>query len=83
VWAPIGERPIAHRHHRFDWLYVTAFASLATGETFWYLSRIFEALLETFAWEAEAGLARIILLVLDNAAEQSLPLRRYGMGRSI
>jgi hypothetical protein len=40
-------------------------------------------LLETFAWEAEAGLARIILLVLDNAAEQSLPLRRYGMGRSI
>jgi transposase len=27
----------------------------------------FEALLETFAREAEAGLGRIILLVLDNA----------------
>jgi transposase len=27
----------------------------------------FEALLETFAREAEAGLARIIVLVLDNA----------------
>jgi hypothetical protein len=26
VWAPIGERPIAHGHHRFDWLYVTAFS---------------------------------------------------------
>jgi transposase len=72
VWAPIGERPIAHGHHRFDWLYVTAFASPATGETFWYLSNgvskeFFEALLETFAREAEAGLGRIILLVLDNA----------------
>jgi transposase len=72
VWAPIGERPIAHGHHRFDWLYVTAFVSPATGETFWYLSNgvskeFFEALLETFAREAEAGAARIILLVLDNA----------------
>jgi hypothetical protein len=51
VWAPIGKRPIAHGHHRFDWLYVTAFASPATGET-WYLSvgvskEFFEALLET------------------------------------
>ncbi len=72
VWAPIGERPIAHGHHRFDWLYVTAFASPATGETFWYLSdgvskEFFEALLETFTREVEAGLERIIVLVLDNA----------------
>lgn len=72
VWAPVGERPIAHVHDRFDWLYVTAFASPATGETFWYLSNgvskpFFEALLKTFAREAEAGLGRIILLVLDNA----------------
>ena len=39
---------------------------------FWYVSNgvskeFFEALLETFAREAEAGLSRIILLVLDNA----------------
>jgi len=72
VWAPVGERPIAPGHHRFDWLYVTAFASPATGETFWYLSNgvskpYFEALLETFAREAEAGSERILLLVLDNA----------------
>jgi transposase len=72
MWAPIGERPVAPGHHRFDWLYVTAFVSPATGETFWYLSNgvskeFFEALLETFAQEAEAGLSRIILLVLDNA----------------
>jgi Winged helix-turn helix len=38
VWAPIGERPIAHGHHRFDWLYVTAFVPPAAGETFWYVS---------------------------------------------
>ncbi len=62
----------SYGHHRFDWLYVTAFVSPATGETFWYLSNdvakeFFEALLETFAWGAEAGLSRIILLVLDNA----------------
>jgi len=37
VWAPVGERPTAHDHHRFDWLYVTAFVSPASGETFWYL----------------------------------------------
>jgi hypothetical protein len=76
VWAPVGERPIAHGHHRFDWLYVTAFASPATGETFWYLSdgvskEFFAALLETFAREAGAGVARIILLVLDNAGWHS------------
>ena len=76
VWAPVGERPIAPGHHRFDGLYVTAFASPATGETFWYLSNgvskpFFEALLETFAREAEAGVGRIILLVLDTAGWRS------------
>ena len=37
VRAPIGERPIAPGHHRFGWLYVTAFVSPASGETFWYV----------------------------------------------
>jgi hypothetical protein len=72
VWAPIGKRPIALGHHRFDWLYVTAFVSPATGETFWYVhdgvsKPFFEALLKTFAREAGAGRDRTILLVLDNA----------------
>jgi hypothetical protein len=76
VWAPIGERPIALGHHRFDWLYVTAFVSPATGETFWYLSDgvskpFFSALLETFAREAGAGVDRTIMLVLDNAGWHS------------
>jgi len=25
IWAPCGERPVAVGHHRFEWLYVTAF----------------------------------------------------------
>ena len=37
VWAPRGQRPTARGHHRFEWLYVTAFVSPATGESFWYL----------------------------------------------
>lgn len=72
VWAPVGERPIAHGHHRFEWLYVTAFVSPATGESFWYVSNgvskpFFEALLRLFAQEAGAGRDRRIVLVLDNA----------------
>jgi DDE superfamily endonuclease len=72
VWAPIGKRPIAAGHHRFEWLYVTVFVAPATGETFWYLSNgvckeFFEALLALFAREAGAGRERTIVLQLDNA----------------
>lgn len=78
VWAPRGERPVAVGHHRFEWLYVTAFVSPATGESFWYLStgvskQEFEALLALFAREAGAGRDRVILLVLDNAGWHSPP----------
>jgi hypothetical protein len=50
VWAPIGARPIALGHHRFKWLYVTAFVSPAADECFWHVSSgvskpFFEALL--------------------------------------
>ena len=72
VWAPVGERPIAHGHRRFEWLYVTAFVSPATGESFWSVSNgvskpFFEALLRLFAEEAGAGRERRIVLTLDNA----------------
>jgi transposase len=78
VWAPRGERPIAVGHHRFEWLYVTAFVSPATGESFWYLStgvskQDFEDVLALFAREAGAGRDRILLLVLDNAGWHSPP----------
>jgi len=72
IWAPRGKRPIAPGHHRFEWLYVTAFVSPSTGDSFWYLTdsvskRWFAAVLALFAKEAGAGPERIIILVLDNA----------------
>jgi transposase len=72
VWAPIGESPMALGHHRFEWCYVTAFVSPATGECFWYVRTgvskpYFEELLRAFAEEARAGRDRIIVLLLDNA----------------
>jgi transposase len=78
VWAPRGERPIARGHHRYQWFYVTAFVSPATGESFWYLStgvdkELFEDTLALFAREAGAGRDRIVLLVLDGAGWHTAP----------
>ena len=47
-------------HHRFQWLYVTAFVGPATGETVWYLTDtvskpLFAGLLDAFAREVGAG----------------------------
>ena len=72
VWVPVGKRQITPGHRRFDWLYVTAFVSPATGETFGYvqdsvLKPFFNALLESFTHEDGAGVNRTIVLVPDNA----------------
>jgi hypothetical protein len=79
VWAPRGERPIARGHHRFEWLYVTAFVSPATGESHWYVATgvdkaLFEDTLALFAREAGAGRDRVIILVLDGAGWHAAPL---------
>jgi transposase len=78
VWAPIGKRPIALGHHRYQWLYVTAFVQPASGETVWYLSNgiskpFFEKLLADFARTLGAGRDRIIILVLDGAGWHTEP----------
>lgn len=72
MWAPIGQRPVALGHHRYEWLHVTAFVQPASGDAVWYLSNgiskpFFEALLAAFANEVGAGRQRIAVLVLDNA----------------
>jgi transposase len=72
VWAPIGQRPTALGHHRYEWLHVTAFVQPTSGEAVWYLSTglskpLFEALLAAFARQTGAGRRRSIVLVLDNA----------------
>src|ERR687886_1375735 len=76
VWAAKGQRPMALGHHRYKWLYVTAFVLPSTGETFWSVSNgiskpFFAALLALFAREAGAGRERIIVLGLDNAGWHS------------
>jgi transposase len=78
VWAPKGERPIALGHHRYKWLYVTAFTQPLSGETVWYLSTgvstpFFAALLTAFAEETRAGRERSIVLVLDRAGWHTEP----------
>jgi DDE superfamily endonuclease len=72
VWAPIGERPIALGHHRFEWLYVTGFVEPETGQTVWSVGNtvrkeMFELILADFAKAVGAGAKRRIVLQLDNA----------------
>lgn len=78
VWAPIGQRPLALGHHRYDWLYLTAFVQPQRGEVVWYLSNgiskpFFEAVLDSFARATAAGRERVVVLVLDNAGWHSAP----------
>jgi transposase len=72
VWAPIGERPIALSHHRFEWLYVTGFVEPATGSTVWNVANnickaYFELVLADFAKSVGAGPNKRIVLQIDNA----------------
>ena len=72
VWAPIGERPIALGHHRFEWLYVTGFVEPSSGATVWNISNtiskpLFERVLADFATSVGAGKDRRVVLQLDNA----------------
>ena len=72
MWAPIGERPIALGHHRFEWLYLTGFVEPATGATVWNISngigkQMFELGLADFARSVGAGPNKRIVLQLDNA----------------
>ena len=85
VWAPKGERPIALGHHRYKWLYVTAFTQPLSGETIWYLSTgvskaFFAALLAAFAEESAAGRERSLVLVLDQAGWHTEPNLRVPDG---
>ena len=85
VWSPVGERPLALGHHRFKWLYVTAFVAPATGDTVWYLSNgvskpFFEKLLAAFAQEVGAGPQKRVILLLDNAGWHTLPNLRLPDG---
>ena len=60
VWAPVGQRPIALGHHRYQWLQVVALVQPTSGEAVWYLCSglskpFFAALLAGFARRTGAG----------------------------
>lgn len=73
VWSPIGERPIAKVHQRYEWTYLYAFAHPKSGEVHWLIlptvnAEVFSLALESFAREVGAGKSKKrILLVLDGA----------------
>ncbi len=72
VWSPVGERPIARVHHRYEWTYLYAFAHPNTGEVHWLIlptvnAEAFSLALESFAREVGVGKRKRILLVLDGA----------------
>lgn len=72
AWSPIGERPVVAVRHRYEWLYLYAFARPNSGETHWLIlpkanTEIFSLALESFAKEVGAGSKKRVLLVLDGA----------------
>ena len=77
MWAPVGERPIAIGHHRFEWLYVIAFVEpvsgkTVSGKTVWHVASgigkdLFELMLADFARSTGVGANKRIVLVIDNA----------------
>ena len=72
VRAPIGQRPVALGHHRYQWLHVIASVRPTGGETVWHLSSglskpSFAEPLAAFARQTGAGRDRGIVLALGNA----------------
>jgi transposase len=75
VWAPIGQRPVAHVQHRFAWRYLVGFVHPASGRTLFHLAHppttvsipVFEVELAAFARQVGASPTKQIVLVLDRA----------------
>ncbi len=72
VWAPRGQRPIVRVQHRYQWLYVYAFACPETGNSqYWLLPEVntpaFQLVLDAFARSVGAGPDKQVILVLDGA----------------
>ena len=79
VWAKRGKAPTVPVQHRYQWLYLYAFARPQTGEgQYWLLpsvnTEVFQTVLERFAASTGAGKTRKIVLVLDGAGWHTTPL---------
>jgi transposase len=72
IWAPVGERPTAIVHHRYEWLYIYGFVEPKTGKTLWYLiprvnHQWLNLVYQAFAKDVGLDIEKIILLIEDNA----------------
>ena len=78
VWSERGKAPTVPVQHRYQWLYLYAFACPQTGEgQYWLMPSVnteaFQSVLERFASSTGAGREREIVLVLDGAGWHTTP----------
>jgi hypothetical protein len=72
VWAPKGQRPIAHLRRRYEWLYVYGFVRPSTGASWWCLlptvnTRAFTLALATFARDEGINATHRAVVLIDQA----------------
>lgn len=85
VWSPVGERPTAVVHHRYEWTYLYAFCRPKSGESHWLIlprvnKEVFSLALSNFAREVRASSKKRVLLVLDGAGWHTSPEVRVPEG---
>jgi transposase len=72
VWAPQGQRPTAHVHRKYEWLYVYGFVRPRTGQSWWCLLPTvtvpaMNLALATFARDEGIDATHRAVLVVDQA----------------
>ncbi len=72
VWAPRGQRPIAHVERHYEWLYVYGFVRPSTGRSWWCLlprvdTAVFALALAAFARDEGIDADHRAVLVVDRA----------------
>jgi transposase len=78
VWAPKGQRPIAHVQRRYQWLYVYGFVRPRTGQSWWCLLPTVTVpamtlALATFAQDEGIDATHRAVLVVDQAGWHTSP----------
>jgi transposase len=78
VWAPKGQRPIAHVRRTYQWLYVYGFVRPSTGQSWWCLLPTvavpaMELALATFAHDERIDATHRAVLVVDQAGWHTSP----------
>lgn len=72
VWAPKGQRPMAHVARHYEWLYVYGFVRPATGQSWWCLlprvtTEAFALAVAAFARDEGIDPTHRAVLVVDQA----------------